>query len=274
MWICTTFLTSVVGGMVNIETSVMKKKLKRRNSRAKFSRLAHANFDNTCNVVHPTFANGMQPENDDQARAEERNFIRRLARVYKKYGVPFRYLATGHRGEKSGRYNYHILVPGGVPVADIIAAWGLGRCNVDPLQFVESGINDLIKYIGRDADELDDDDGDDGADLSIWKKRYICSQGLRDTEPEYNNRVARKDMEYIASQVYEAGMISTDGKKFIAKRYPGYDVAEAFVTRSEVIGGTYVRLRLYKPDSPLLKWRKKINSRTLAKMLAGDGVGL
>lgn len=238
-------------------TKPQKQLLNRRNSRAKASRLIHANFDDRSFVISPTFDNETLPEDDDRARNEERNYIRRLSRLAEKYGVAFKYFATGHRGEKSGRYNYHIIISGGIPMPEIIAAWGLGRCNVDPLQFIETGINDLCRYIGRDADELDEDK--DEADLSIWKTRYIHSQGLTDPDPEYNNRLARSDMEYIASQVYEAGMISAEGKQFIAKRYPGYECAEAFVTRSEALGGTYVRLRLFRPDSPLLAWRRKIN---------------
>lgn len=251
-------------------TSELKQKINRRNSRAKASRIVHANFDDKSLVIHPTYESRTMPADDDQARRDERNFIRRLARRADKHGVPFKYFATGHRGEKSGRYNFHIIISGGVPVNEVIAAWGLGRCNVDFLQFNETGVADLVRYMGRDADELEDDEEE--ADLSIWKKRYICSQGLVDPEPEYNNKIARKVLEYIASQVYEAGLITAEGKQYIAERYPGYQCAEAFVSRSEALGGTYVRLRLFRPDSPLLAWRKKL-SRAVVKRMLGEERG-
>lgn len=252
-------------------TSELKQKINRRNSRAKASRLIHANFDDRSLVIHPTYDDRTLPGDDDQARRDERNYIRRLARLAEKYGVPFKYFATGHRGEQSGRYNFHIIISGGIPVHEVIAAWGLGRCNADLLQFTETGVADLVRYMGRDADELDDEA--DEADLSIWRKRYICSQGLLDPEPEYNNKLARREMEYLASQIYEAGLISAEGKQYIASRYPGYQCAEAFVTRSEALGGIYVRLRLFRPDSPLLAWRKKLSRAEARRILAEGGRG-
>ena len=57
---------------------------------------------------------------------------RKLRALYKKLGIPFRYLYVMERGER-GALHHHILIPDGAQVKELRKLWPYGRIHVDPL---------------------------------------------------------------------------------------------------------------------------------------------
>ncbi len=80
-------------------TSAAQKKLNQRHREEKLVRLLHANFTPEDLELHLTHEE--QPEDDEAAKRELANFLRRVRRYRKKHGLPpLKYIAVTERGEK------------------------------------------------------------------------------------------------------------------------------------------------------------------------------
>jgi hypothetical protein len=93
-------------------TSAAQKKLNQRHREEKLVRLLHANFTPEDLELHLTYAE--QPEDDEAAKRELANFLRRVRRYRKKNGLePLKYIAVTERGKQGGRYHHHVTLNGG-----------------------------------------------------------------------------------------------------------------------------------------------------------------
>lgn len=90
-------------------TSAAQKKLNQRHREEKLVRLLHANFTPEDLELHLTYAE--QPEDDEAAKRELANFLRRVRRYRKKNGLPpLKYIAVTERGKRGGRYHHHVTI--------------------------------------------------------------------------------------------------------------------------------------------------------------------
>lgn len=127
-------------------TTAAQKKLNQRHREEKLVRLLHANFTPDDLEIHLTYT--VQPESEEEAARNARNYIRRIQRMRKKAGLPpLKYIVVTERGGKTGRYHHHITINGGLDRDAVEAAWGLGYANSRRLQFTETGLAGLGHYI-------------------------------------------------------------------------------------------------------------------------------
>ncbi len=127
-------------------TTAAQKKLNQRHREEKLVRLLHANFTPDDLEIHLTYT--VQPESEEEAARNARNYIRRIQRMRKKAGLPpLKYIVVTERGGKTGRYHHHITISGGLDRDAVEAAWGLGYANSRRLQFTETGLAGLGHYI-------------------------------------------------------------------------------------------------------------------------------
>ncbi len=235
------------------ETPETMQKLNDRNSKIKQEQIIHANFDNTSYKLEFTYNNQFLPIAPKRAKMDIQNLIRVFQRMYKKAGVELRYMYVTQYGEKSGRVHHHMIMTGGVSREQLIKAWGMGRMNIDELQFIETGVADLSAYIGRD------DEKQKKKELpELWKKRWCGSKNLKKPVEKLirDNVIRQKDVKFIQSNYYEKGLVTAECKKTIEDRYEGYSLSEVEVCNNEINKGVYIHLKLYRTDSPLLAWLK------------------
>lgn len=219
-------------------TSAAQKKLNQRHREEKLVRLLHANFTPEDLELHLTYAE--QPEDDEAAKRELANFLRRVRRYRKKNGLPpLKYIAVTERGKRGGRYHHHVTINGGIDRDVLESLWGLGYANSRRLQFTENGLAGLGNYIVKSP---------------VGGKAWNASKNLVDPEPR------TRDGHISARRAWELSQDTTDNAEF-EKLYPGYFLSEAGAFHNDVNGGYYIIARYYRKDGVFIKPKRKRRAR-------------
>lgn len=232
-------------------SSPKQKALNDKRSRIYFEMLASTNFGREDYFVTTTYGDEHLPGSADDGDDNVKRFLRRLSVIYKKAGVPFRYIFTtsyssGRNGGAPVRMHHHILLSGGVDRDTIEDVWRaksdkpgrlgdkLGFANVKKLQPDESGISAALVYFVKQAREG-------------IRRRWHASVGLKKplaacpNDDSYDFR----DLKTIRDRGSDA-----PDRSWWEKRYPGWTLAGlGAVTISESeISGTSVRVKLRRLD--------------------------
>ena len=198
-------------------------KLNERHSAEKLARQLHANFTpEDCEIG---FDYAENPECSEQARRDIQNYIRRLRRLREKNALsPLKYICVTERSGR-GRYHHHLTVNGGLDRDEMEKLWGHGRANCHRLQFSESGLTGLARYITKSP---------------VTAKRWNASRNLVDPEPRTNDS-------RIRSRRRAAALVrdTEDGNPWEAM-HPGYRLAEVVPFHNDDNGGIYIFARLYR----------------------------
>ena len=216
-----------------------QKKLNQRHREEKLVRLLHANFTPEDLEIHLTYK-GAQPESDEEAVRNLRNYIRRVQRLRKKLGLPpLKYIAVTERGKRGGRYHHHVTLSGGMDRDELENMWTHGRANSRRLQFEEDGLAALGHYIVKSP---------------VGKKAWTASKNLVDPEPRTRDgRISGRKARELAKNI-------KDNTQF-EKLYPGYLVSAAEAFHNDVNGGCYLAARFYRQDGKFIKPKPKPKKR-------------
>lgn len=225
-------------------TTAAQKKLNQRHREEKLVRLLHANFTPDDLEIHLTYT--VQPESEEEAARNARNYIRRIQRMRKKAGLPpLKYIVVTERGGKTGRYHHHITINGGLDRDAVEAAWGLGYANSRRLQFTETGLAGLGHYIVKKP---------------VGKKAWNASKNLIDPDPKTRDgRISGRRAEELARD-------TTNNAEY-EKLYPGYFLAEAGAFHNDVNGGRYIVARFYRRDGKFIKPQRKTKNESEAEKM-------
>ena len=212
-----------------------QKKLNQRNREEKLVRLLHANFTKEDLEIHLTYK-GVQPESDEEAVRNARNYIRRVQRLREKMGLPpLKYIAVTERGKRGGRYHHHITLSGGIDRDELEKLWTNGYANSRRLQFTEKGLAGLGHYIVK---------------TPVGKKAWTASKNLVDPEPRTRDgRISGKKVRELAENIQDSARFE--------KLYPGYLLSEATVFHNDINGGYYIVARFYRQDGKFIKPKPK-----------------
>ena len=215
-----------------------QKKLNQRHREEKLVRLLHANFTPEDLEIHLTYK-GKQPESDEEAARNLRNYIRRIQRLRKKMGLPpLKYIAVTERGKRGGRYHHHITVNGGIDRDTLESMWEYGYANSRRLQFTEDGLAGLGNYIVKSP---------------VGGKAWTASKNLVDPEPR------TRDGRISGSKARELAKSLESGEKFakFESLYPGYLMSAAEAFHNDVNGGCYLVARFYRKDRKFIRPKQK-----------------
>ena len=208
-----------------------QKKLNQRHREEKLVRLLHTNFTPEDLEIHLTYK-GAQPESDEEAARNLRNFIRRVQRLRKKQGLPsLKYIAVTERGKRGGRYHHHVTLSGGIDRDELEELWPYGYANSRRLQFTEDGLAGLGHYVVKSP---------------VGKKAWTASKNLVDPEPR------TRDGRISARKARELFENMQDSTRF-EKLYPGYLISSVEAFHNDANGGYYIVARLYKKDGKFIK---------------------
>ncbi|MCL2248662.1 MAG: hypothetical protein FWC13_05285 [Oscillospiraceae bacterium] len=210
-------------------------KLNARNSTEQLTRLIHTNFTPRDLSIGLDYA--INPPDDETAKKDIQNFIRRLKRKIKKLGLPeLKYIVVTEKSTR-GRYHHHIIINGNIDRDEVERLWGHGRANARRLQFNETGVADLAKYISKSP---------------IFYKRWFASRNLeRPYQPKPNDyRIkSRRRAAELASE--------TENYRLWEKLYPDHSLGEVRPFHNEENGGVYLFARLYRKDSKFIEPLRK-----------------
>lgn len=205
------------------ETSECQKRLNRKKSEMKLTRLLNTNFTEDDIRFDLTYAPEHLPESDDEAIKQMKNFLRRLKRYRKKNGLSaLKYIAVTEKSKK-GRYHHHLVISGGVSIRVLAELWGRGYTSAKPLQFNEYGIEGLARYLVKEP---------------IGSKFYQASRNLTQPEEEtVDARLSQRAVNELAKQSYSA--------EIFERLYEGYTFVEAQPFWNDYNRHQYITVKMY-----------------------------
>lgn len=201
-----------------------QKNLNDKNAKKHLIRLINTNFTDDDLAVHLTYTDGELPVDEEEAKKDVINYIRRIKHYRKKNGLPpLKYIAVIENGKKRKRIHHHILISG--MDRDVVEKlWAKGRANADRLKEDEYGYEGLARYITKDPK---------------GNKRWVQSKNLKQPVIKVN------DFKYSKRKVIELGKSPEDRETF-QKLYPEYFLNECKVSINEINGGTYLYIKMRK----------------------------
>lgn len=202
-----------------------QKNLNDRRAKRYFIQLANSNFGEGDLAVHLTYAPEFLPDTYEEAVKNAINFLRRVAYLRKKRGLPpLKYLLITQIGrKKGGRIHHHILMNGGLDRDEVESLWWkvkeskkkkrpavmYGWANADRLKPNKKGIANMAGYMVQD---------------STGKKHWTQSQNLE--KPWYN---PPNDKKYSRRQLAKIAKLPPDSEEYRAfweKKYKGWELVE------------------------------------------------
>ncbi len=227
-------------------TSEGQAKLNKKNSDSKLIREVNSTFTSKDIRLDLTYDNEHLPASVEEAEKEMKKYIRRLKTAAKNCGIKkFQYVWVTENGSGNGRLHHHMILTGGIPLDVLAEKWGKGYTTVKPLQFNETGIEALVRYMLKNP-------------VSSGKVKYHSSRNLNQpVKRTRSGRISHLKAERIAS--------FTDFS-VIEKLYPGYRIVELSPFYNDVNGGYYCEVKLFKEN------RKKANEKKQRAGLYNLGV--
>lgn len=243
-------------------TTETQKKLNRWNAVYNLYRLIMWNFGEEDLFVDLTYdSKKYEPETEQQAKRDLKNFIERFRYRMQKKGLETKYIYVIERGKRSGHYHHHLIISGGLSIHEIQKLWGYGFVDVtvpDPdetgyfakamYMYKQTG-NEDYKRILRENIDLDEENEIEEKN----KKGWGCSRNLTRKDPaERDCRIGAVRVKEIADEI-KSGVYQT-----LIKYYKGYCVGTATQIDNDKNGGYFIHAILYKNDAHFLKKQKWI----------------
>lgn len=223
-------------------------RLNERNARRKLERLVNANFAAGDLIVTCTYAQGEEPTDEKRAQRDIVAYLRRIAYLRKRRGLPvmrYIYITEKTSSAKYGvRYHHHVVMSGGITQADAQAAWSkkhAGICNAKIAQPTEKHLSGFARYLTLNkAGRTLEADGKNPQHRAM-RRRWNPSKNLIDPV----ERVADKKVSIRkAGRIAEAISDFAQAREIFAKLYPGYELLEVSAKRSQWAAGVYVYAEL------------------------------
>ena len=228
--------------------------LNKRNSRKRFSDIAHLNFnakDGGLRVLldYNFFIEqyGRNP-NAEEYKAYLAAYFRKLKALYASHGLEFKYMAVTHVGRRSGKVHHHCILPNAPFDAGrdfLQKLWECGHASFDALRFSNGSISGLTNYFF------------DGSVDQKWSCSRNCKrpsvEAYEDGSPA---SVTYVDGEITMSQAHYLDK-HRDDISYIQELFPGYGVRRV-CPKAELVGvsgteydllpfdGPFVEIELYK----------------------------
>ncbi|MDD4510524.1 MAG: hypothetical protein PHY23_06465 [Oscillospiraceae bacterium] len=117
-----------------------------------------------------------------QAEKELKNYLKRLKRLYEKYGHELRWIAVTEY--KSKRIHHHLVINQGPSLLEITGKWNLGRPKVTVLD-ATGQYSELAAYLIKQTDQTFRDPD------APQNKRYTCSRNW--PKPKITKKVIKRE---------------------------------------------------------------------------------
>lgn len=210
------------------------KRLNRQRAERYICQLADCNFTEKDVELTLTYKKHYQPD-AERCQKDVRNFLDRLKRYRKKYGLgdpKYIYVIEGGRQKKNGygvtNFHCHMLMDGAVDRTTLELIWENGYANTKQLQPDEDrGLEELAKYMIKESKNTG--------------RRFCHSRNLQ--KPKVRTKDAKTSNRVVKAIAHD---IRNEAKAEMEKRYPSYKFVECKVYYSDVLDGVYIRVLMRK----------------------------
>lgn len=209
------------------ESQKKQKNLNDKNAKKHLIRLINSNFTDKDLSITLTYSENNLPKDEEEARKEVMNYIRRLKHFRKKNNMPaLKYIAVieyKNQGKRKVRIHHHLII-NDMDRDTAEGLWKLGRANADRLKADEFGYEGLARYITKDPQ------GD---------KRWTQSKNLKQPVIKVNDfKYSRRKVQMLAS--------CQEDKEVFNKLYPGYFLNSCKHEVNEITAGDYLYIKMRK----------------------------
>ena len=210
-----------------------------RNTQKNLRRLMNANFGEGDILLTLTYRKDQQPESEQQAQRDIRNYLRRLRSRRGKMGLPelkYIYITETTHGESGTRYHHHLIVNGGISRDEIEKIWQKGIANSRGAQPDDFALSGWAHYMSKQKTNQE----------KAYTRGYAHSKNLKQPKVTYaDHKLSRRGMQQISQDM------KTRGTEILEKLYPGYKMAEAPQVRvSAYVPGGYLLARMIRRTDP------------------------
>lgn len=232
--------------------------LNEKRTRKQCERIISENFGDEDIWATFTYSEKNTPASMKVAKANMRNYIRRLNYQRKKRGLTkARYVYTTEQGDK-GRWHHHIVLDGDMDMDTVEHLWLLGKRNqVRRLEKDENGLVGMARYITKPKGKCK------GKEESKYQKTWTASKGLR--KPKVDKNHYKTKQSHVEKMVKGILLVEDHLKKWYAK--DGYEFAEAEIKYNDWNGQYYIYARMRKVEE------KKVKKPTTGRRKRGTGQG-
>lgn len=221
-------------------TREAQKNLNAKNARKNLTRKVNANFTEDDLCITLTYK-GTVPD-EEQARRDIRNYLRRVRDFRKKNGLSeLKYIYViefedGEGGRKKKRVHHHVIMSGmDRDTAEKI--WGKGWANTRRLQPDEYGLEAIARYIVKEP---------------AGSKRWCASRNLVDPQiTKADTKLSKRQAEKLATDFDDAA------PQIFGKLFPDYDFNDCEIHRSNYVAGAYIYARMHRRKSTPPKSKQK-----------------
>lgn len=220
--------------------------LNRKNARRRLVRLVNENFTDGDLIVTCEYALGKQPQEDDRAARDIRNYLKRIAYLRKKRGMePMRYIYITEvtSSAKYGvRYHHHVIMNGGIGREEAEECWIRrhgGRCNAKRAQAGEKHLGGFACYLTQDKRTRTMEKDGKNQQEKAMRRSWNPSKNLVDPEKrasEADKKISIRKAQRIAETMEDFG----NAREILEKLYPGYELLEIKARRSRWTAGVYI----------------------------------
>lgn len=225
-------------------TREAQKNLNAKNARKTLTRKINANFTEEDLCITLTYK-GVVPD-EEQARRDIRNYLRRVREYRRKNGLPdLKYIYViefdnGDGGRKKKRVHHHVIMSG----MDRDAAekiWGKGYANTRRLQPDDYGLEAIARYVVKNPQ---------------GGKRWCASRNL--IEPKIttaDTKLSKRQAEKLVTDFDEAAPL------IFGKLFPDYNFNDCMIQRSDFVAGAYIYTRMHRAKPAPKREAKKPKKR-------------
>jgi len=210
-----------------------QKNLNDKNAKKTIIRKINTNFTDKDIAVDLTYK-GMAP-NEEQARRDIQNYIRRVKDYRKKHGLPdlkYVYVIEFDDTENSQKRIHHHLIMSSMDRDVVEKLWGKGYANSRRLQPNEFGLEGIARYITKDP---------------RGNKRWCASRNLE------NPKITVADYKITKRKVEKIARNENCASDIFQQLYKGYVFNDINIKYSDFVSGAYLYVRMRREDISITK---------------------
>lgn len=228
------------------------RKQNQKNARRRLEQLVNANFGAGDLMMTMEYAHGKQPQSDEEAARDIRNYIARAKYKRVKMGLaPMRYIYITERTqsrEYGVRWHHHIIMSGGIDRDQAEALWTKkhgGISNARHAQPTKMHLTGFGRYLVMDkrnrAMETDGKNPQEKAMRRGWNgSKNLLQPKARESDKRISIRKAQR--------VAEAMGDFEKAKEILEKCYTGYELLDVAAKTSRWTAGVYIRAKMRRKD--------------------------
>lgn len=209
-----------------MESRDAQKNLNDKNAKKKIIRRINTNFTKEDLIIDLTYS-GKAP-NEEKAKKDIQNYIRRIKNYRKKNGLPkmkYVYVIEFKNEESKKTRIHHHMVMNDMDRDVAEKLWGKGYANCRRLQPNSFGLEGIARYITKDRSGT---------------KRWCCSRNLK--EP----KITIADHKISRAAVMKLAKNQNSGATVFEKLYKNYIFNDMQVKYNDFIPGAYIYTRMRK----------------------------